>query len=149
MVRARNLLQTENLRTYYETLSGTIKAVDGVNLRINEGEIVGLVGESGCGKSTVAYSIIRITPASIVGGRILFEGSDLLRLTEKEMRLIRRTKISMVFQDPMTFLNPLLKIGDQISDVVSLRQGKKGIEENVIEVLEQVRLPEPSKIAIS
>ena len=119
------LLSIRNLRTYFYTYAGVVKALDDVNLEIYRGETCGLVGETGCGKSVTALSIMQLVPnppGRIVGGQILLEGEDLLKKSEEEMRKIRGAKISMVFQDPMTYINPVLTIGDQISEVILLHQ---------------------------
>lgn len=147
------LLETRGLRTHYFTSRGTVRAVDGVSLSIRKGETVGLVGESGCGKSTVALSIMRLVPipGRTVGGEILFEGKDLLSLTESEMREIRGARIAMSFQDPMTFFNPVMRIGDQIAEGIIRHQGvsKREAWERVIEILDIVGIPSPRDVARS
>ena len=117
----RTLLQVSNLKTYFDTLRGTLKAVDGVSLRIDERQSLGLVGESGAGKSMTGLSIMRLVPphGKIVEGKIAFKGRNMLDLSEEDMRKIRGKEISFIFQDPLTFLNPLFRVGDQIADVVS------------------------------
>ncbi len=120
------ILQIENLSTHFETARGTVRAVDGVDLRLNEGDTLGIAGESGCGKTVLALSIMRLIPrppGRIVSGRILFEGTDLLALTDEEMRRIRGKRISMIFQEPMTSLNPVFRIGDQIAEALELHEG--------------------------
>jgi len=119
------LLDINNLRTFFYTEDGVVPAVDGIDLTIHQGEVVGLVGESGCGKSVTALSIMRLIPdppGKIVGGEIFFHGEDLLKKSDEEMRLIRGDKISMIFQEPMTSLNPVYTIGDQISEAITLHQ---------------------------
>ncbi|ADB57162.1 ABC transporter ATP-binding protein [Archaeoglobus profundus] len=139
------LLRIENLKTYFESKRGVVKAVDGVSFNVNRGEFVSVVGESGCGKSTLAYSIIKLInpPGKIVGGRIIFDGRDLLRFSEKEMRKIRGKEIGMVFQDPMTSLDPLEKIGDQMAETIMehTKVSKKEALEIAGRMLEKVGLP--------
>jgi oligopeptide/dipeptide ABC transporter ATP-binding protein len=148
----KNLLEIKGLRTYYFTSKGSIKAVDDATLEINEREIVGLIGESGCGKSTIALSILRLVPsppAKIVGGSIFFKGSNLLELKEENMRKLRGDEISMIFQDPLTYLNPVIKIGDQIVDGV-LAHSNESInyaKEKSINLLERVQMPSPKRVA--
>jgi len=144
------LLRVEDLKTYFLTYEGTIKAVDGVSLTINKGETLGLVGESGCGKSVTALSIMRLVqspPGKIVGGKIFFEGKNLLDISEKEMRKIRGCKISMIFQEPMTSLDPMFTIGSEIMEVLQLHQNLKKDEakKKAIESLCTVRFPDPEK----
>ena len=122
----QDLLRIENLKTYFNTHFGLAKAVDELNLSLKKGQILGIVGESGCGKSVTALSILRLIkdpPGKIVAGEVVFEGKDLLRLPLSEMRNIRGNQISMIFQEPMTSLNPLFKVGDQISESFKLHQG--------------------------
>src|SRR5512143_611275 len=113
------LLEIRNLKTYFDVRGGVLKAVDDVSFRIEPGETLGLVGESACGKSVTAASIMRlvpIPPGRIAGGEILFEGTDVLKLPPSEMRHIRGNKISMIFQEPMTSLNPVFTVGDQVAE---------------------------------
>ncbi|MEM2928899.1 MAG: ABC transporter ATP-binding protein [Nitrososphaerota archaeon] len=144
------LLSINNLKTYYYSFDGIIKAVDGISFDIQRKDIFGLVGESGCGKSTVALSILKLVPppGRIVSGEIFFENEDILKKNEKEMIKIRGSKISMVSQDPSIALNPLFKIGEQIRDVIIFHKGlnKEEAYEIAIEKLKQVKLPEPEKI---
>ena len=117
------LLQVENLKTQFFTEDGVVRAVDGVSYDVEEGETLGLVGESGCGKSVSALSIMRLIPkppGKIVGGEIIFEGEDLLKLNEDEIRHVRGNRIAMVFQEPMTSLNPVLTIGRQLTEALEL-----------------------------
>ncbi len=144
------LLRVKDLKTYFYTHEGVVKAVDGINITINEGETLGIVGESGCGKSVTALSIMRLIsnpPGKIVDGKIFFEGTNLLELDEKEMRKIRGAKISMIFQEPMTSLDPMFTIGDEIREAIQLHQGlkKKEAREKVIELLRTVGISDPEK----
>ncbi len=129
------LLEVADLKTYFYTTKGIVKAVDGISFTLNKGEVLGLAGESGCGKSTTAYSLIRLVPppGRIVSGKIVFEGKDLLKLSDEEFRKeIRWKKISMVFQGAMNALNPVYTVGDQIAEVLMLHKGltkKEAIEE--------------------
>jgi len=117
---AEDMLDVEDLRTYYYTRSGIVKAVDDVSFTMDKGETLGIVGESGCGKSTLGFSILKLIPppGRIVGGRIVLDNSDLIAKSEKEMREIRGRRISMIFQDPMTSLNPLMKIGTHFVELL-------------------------------
>ena len=147
------LLRIENLRTYFYTQAGVSRAVDGVSFDIGEGETVGLVGESGCGKSVTALSILRLVrpPGRIESGsRILFEGRDLLTLSEPEMRRVRGARIAMVFQEPMTALNPVFTVGDQIAEVVRVHGGasKKDAWARAVEMLQTVGISAPSQTAL-
>lgn len=140
------LLQVKDLKTYFFTSRGVIKAVDGVCFTLNEQETLGLVGESGCGKTITGLSILRLEPkpaGRIVSGKILFEGEDLLQKSEAEMRKIRGRKISIIMQDPNTSLNPAYTVGNQIGEVVTLHQKLKGRAslEQVIDSLKRVRIP--------
>src|SRR5437773_1514279 len=123
---ARPILQIEDLQTHFFTAIGTVRAVDGVSYALKSGETLGVVGESGCGKSVTALSILRLVanpPGRIVGGAIRFDGKNLLELSEAEMESIRGNDISMIFQEPMTSLNPLLTVGRQIGETIALHQG--------------------------
>jgi peptide/nickel transport system ATP-binding protein len=140
------LLKIRNLHTYFYTDDGVAKAVDGVDLELVEGGTLGVVGESGCGKSVTALSIMRLIPdppGKVVQGKILFGQKDLLTLSEAEMRKIRGRSISMIFQEPMTSLNPVFQIGDQISEVLTLHEGlsKKEAWNRSIEMLKMVGIP--------
>jgi peptide/nickel transport system ATP-binding protein len=144
------LLELRDLKTYFDTEDGTVKAVDGVNLAIKRGETLGIVGESGCGKSVTAYSIMRLIPnppGRIAGGQILFDGQDLASLEEPRMRKIRGNDISMIFQEPMTSLNPVYTVGDQISEAIVLHQDKTQEEARAIalDMLKQVGIPAAEK----
>jgi peptide/nickel transport system ATP-binding protein len=147
-MQSQPVIQVEDLRTYFHTIRGEIKAVDGVSLSIARGETLGLVGESGCGKSVFALSIMRLVPkpaGRIVGGRILFNGRDLLELREDRMRAIRGKDISMIFQEPMTALNPVIRIGEQIAESIRLHQGlsRDAAVRAAVEMLGKVGMPSP------
>jgi len=144
------LLKVENLRTVFETAQGAARVVDGVSFDIAPAEAVGLVGESGCGKSVTALSIMRLVsspPGRIDGGSILFEGRDLLALPEKEMRRVRGNKISIVFQEPLTSLNPVFTCGEQVREAIALHQklSRSDSKAKAIEMLRRVRIPDPEK----
>jgi peptide/nickel transport system ATP-binding protein/oligopeptide transport system ATP-binding protein len=143
-----NILRIENLSTHFETARGTVKAVDGVDLHLNEGDTLGIAGESGCGKTVLALSVMRLIPrppGRIVSGRILFEGQDLLGLPEEEMRRVRGKRISMIFQEPMTSLNPVFRIGDQVAETLRLHEGLSAADahERAVEMLRLVGIPAP------
>ncbi len=144
------LLTIRNLSTYFYTDEGVAKAVDGVDLELEEGGTLGVVGESGCGKSVTALSILRLVPdppGKIVKGEIIFNGTDLLTLSEAQMRKIRGRFISMIFQEPMTSLNPVFQIGDQIAEVLRLHEGlsKKEAWNRSVEMLKLVGIPSPER----
>ena len=141
------LLKVKDLRTYFETEDGTVKAVDGVSFELERGETLGIVGESGSGKSVTNLSIIRLIPnppGRIAGGEILFAGQNLLQLPEDEIRKIRGRRISMIFQDPMTSLNPFMKISKQLMEMTRLHLGhdKSRAHEHAVEMLETVGIPD-------
>ncbi|MGH7831756.1 MAG: ABC transporter ATP-binding protein, partial [Candidatus Binatia bacterium] len=141
------LIEVENLRTSFFTPEGEVKAVDGVSFAIREGETLGLVGESGCGKSVTALSIMRLVPSpgKIVGGEIHYRGRDLLKLNGEAMRKVRGNEISMIFQEPMTSLNPVFTIGNQIGEAIRLHQGldKRETRQKTIEMLRLVKIADP------
>jgi peptide/nickel transport system ATP-binding protein len=144
------LLQIEDLRTVFRTDLGDVSAVSGVTFQVNAGETLGLVGESGCGKSVTALSVLRLVPSPpgrIAGGRILFRGDDLVRASEERMRKIRGNEISMVFQEPMTALNPVYTVGNQIAEAIQLHQKVDGKEarRRTIAMLEHVGIPSPEE----
>ena len=141
-----NLLEIKNLRTYFYVRGLVAKAVDNMSLTIKSGETLGLVGESGCGKSVTAHSIIRLIPdppGKIEGGDIIFDGQDLLRFSESQMRKIRGNRISMIFQEPMTSLNPVFPVGDQVGEVIRLHQklSRSETRERVIDMFQLVGIP--------
>jgi peptide/nickel transport system ATP-binding protein len=145
---AAPLLEIRNLKTYFDVRGGVLKAVDDVSITMQPGETLGLVGESGCGKSVTAASIMRLIPmppGRIAGGEILFNGTDIVKLSESEMRKIRGKMISMIFQEPMTSLNPVFTVGDQVAEVIGLHEKLSGreIRERVIEAFRLVRIPAP------
>lgn len=142
------LLEVQNLKTYFKTDDGMAKAVDGISYKLFKGETLGIVGESGCGKSVGAMSILRLIPSppgKIVDGKILFEDKDLVSITDAEMRAIRGNRISMIFQEPMTSLNPVYTVGNQIMESIILHQKKTPAEARVltIEMLKKVGIPSP------
>ena len=143
------LLEVKNLKTYFYTEDGVVKAVDGVDFFVYPGEVMGLVGESGCGKSVTSLSIMRLIspPGKIVSGEILFEGKDLVRASEDEMIKVRGNRVSMIFQQPQTALNPVFKVGDQIAEVLSIHQNmsrEKG-HARAVELLKMVGIPDPER----
>ena len=145
------LLEVENLQTHFRTPEGINRAVDGVSFAVERGETVAIVGESGCGKSVTANSILRLVPQppGKIAGQIRFEGADLLKLSERAMRNIRGNHISMVFQEPMTSLNPVLTVGGQIAETLRLHQrlGRKAVHERAVEMLNLVGIAEPRRRA--
>ena len=152
VVPAQTVLQVEDLQTHFFTPVGTVRAVDGVSYSLKSGETLGVVGESGCGKSVSALSILRLVanpPGRIVGGAIRFDGQNLLELPEAEMEKIRGNDISMIFQEPMTSLNPLYTVGGQIAEAVALHQGlgKKEAWDRAVAMLRRVYIPEPERRA--
>ena len=145
-----DLLQVSNLKTHFITKAGTVKAVDGVSFNVKKGQTLGIVGESGSGKTITVMSIMRLIPqppGKIVAGEVVFQGEDLLKKTEKEMRKIRGNEISMIFQDPMTSLNPVMTVGQQIMEAVLFHQRvtKKVAKQKALEVLNKVGIPEPEQ----
>jgi peptide/nickel transport system ATP-binding protein len=146
---AAPLLEVDDLYTHFDTIGGTIRSVDGVSWRLDAGQTLGVVGESGCGKSVTALSILRLvpTPPARHGGSIRYRDTDLLRLTEKEMRRIRGNRISMIFQEPMTSLNPVLSVGRQIAETITVHQqvGRREALERSVEMLRLVQIAEPER----
>ena len=145
-----SLLEVKDLKTYFYTDSGVAKAVDGVTFSLDKGKTLGIVGESGCGKSVTSLSIMRLVDPATgrnEGGSIMFDGQDLLKLPEKEMRKLRGNRISMIFQEPMTSLNPVFTIGYQIEESLKLHKGldKQAARNRAIELLELVGIPEAGK----
>jgi oligopeptide/dipeptide ABC transporter ATP-binding protein len=144
-----HLLEVNNLQTHFPTRAGLVRAVDGVSFYLDRGELLGLVGESGCGKSITALSIIRLIapPGKIVGGEISFDGKNLLKLSDREMRAIRGDDIAMIFQDPMTSLNPVFTVGEQIAEALRLHRklSRKAAREGAIEAMREVSIPDPAR----
>jgi peptide/nickel transport system ATP-binding protein len=150
MTNAAPLLEVDGLKTYFFTRDGIGRAVDGVSFAVYPGETLAVVGESGCGKSVTSLSIMRLVaspPGRIVAGRIRFAGRNLLDMSEKEMRDIRGNEISMIFQEPMTSLNPVLTVGRQIAETLTLHQGlrRQAAEARTVELLRLVNIPEPER----
>lgn len=144
-----NLLEINNLKTYFYTDEGVVRAIDDVSFSLKKGETLGIVGESGSGKSQTALSIMRLleNPGKVVGGEILFEDKNLLKLSKKEMRKIRGNDIAMIFQEPMTSLNPVYTVGNQIIENIRLHQklNRKDSREKALEMLKLVNIPAPEK----
>jgi len=144
------LLEVDNLSTYFDTVAGTVRSVDGVSYCLNAGRTLGVVGESGCGKSVTALSILRLVPTPpgrYAGGQVRYRGTNLLDLSEKQMRQIRGNRISMIFQEPMTSLNPVLTVGRQIAETVMVHQGlnKRDAYRRAEEMLRLVQIAEPER----
>ena len=144
------LLDVQDLRTYFHVMDGTVKAVDGVSFSIRKGGRLALVGESGCGKSVTALSIMRLIetpPGEFAGGKILFEGNDLLTMDDRHIRKVRGGEIAMIFQEPMTSLNPVMTVGDQIMEAILIHQGvnKKGAQEIALKSLQDVGVADPKR----
>ncbi|HEY8284043.1 MAG TPA: ABC transporter ATP-binding protein [Chloroflexota bacterium] len=144
-----NLLEVTDLKTYFKTMDGIVKAVDGVDMAIAPGKTLGVVGESGCGKSVTSLSIMRLVdlPGWIAGGAIRFDGQDLVKLSEEQMRHIRGNKISMIFQEPMTSLNPVFTVGNQVGEAIRVHRkvSKKEAENRVVELFRMVGIPSPDR----
>jgi len=146
------LIEVKNLRTYFYTKEGVVKAVDGVDFEIYPGETLGIVGESGCGKSVTSLSITRLIkspPGKIESGEIIYDGKDLTKLSQKEMRKMRGNRISMIFQKPMTSLNPVYKVGDQIAEAILVHKdvNKKEARKQSIEMLQKLGIALPEQRA--
>ena len=149
--KPKPLLEVHHLKTYFFTEDGVVKAVDGVDFYVNTGEVLGLVGESGCGKSVTSLSIMRLVglPGKIVEGDIYFEGKEMLKLPESEMVHMRGNRISMIFQQPQSSLNPVFKVGDQVAEVLSIHQkmDKEQAWQKAVDLLRLVGIPDPEKKA--
>lgn len=146
----KNIIEIKDLVVEYHTDNEVVHAVNGISLSLEHGKTLGLVGETGAGKTTLALSIMKLLPkvtGKIAGGSILFDGKELMETSENEMRLIRGNLISMIFQDPMTSLNPVLTVGEQIAEVVEqhMKLDKKGTQDRVDEILELVGIPAERK----
>jgi peptide/nickel transport system ATP-binding protein len=142
------IFEVRDLRTHFETERGVVRAVDGVDITVGSGQTLGVVGESGCGKTVLALSILRLVPSPpgrIVGGSVMLDGRDLLALSEEEMRRVRGKEISMIFQEPMTSLNPVLRVGEQIAEAIRLHQGlgRREAIAHSVEMLRKVGIPSP------
>lgn len=146
-----NILQIKGLKTHFFTEDGIVRAVDGVDLAVKRGEVLGLVGESGCGKSVTSLSIMRLVsqPGRIVEGEIIFDNENLLELPESHMQDIRGNQISMIFQQPQSCLNPVFRVGDQLTEVLLIHQdiGKDAAEKRAVELLSLTGIPEPESRA--
>ncbi|HKS28849.1 MAG TPA: ABC transporter ATP-binding protein [Pyrinomonadaceae bacterium] len=144
-----HLLEVRNLQTQFPTRAGLVRAVDGVSFHLDKGELLGLVGESGCGKSITALSVMRLIapPGKIVSGEILFDGADLLKLSDERMREIRGDDVAMIFQDPMTSLNPVFTVGEQIAEALRLHRklSKQDARRATIEAMREVAIPDPAR----
>ncbi len=151
MSNSKPLLEVKNLKTYFYTEDGVVRAVDGVSFEVYPGEVLGLVGESGCGKSVTSLSIMRLIskPGRIDAGEILLDGENLLRIPEDEMMKVRGNRISMIFQQPQTALNPVFKVGDQLSEVLNVHQdlGKEAGWQRAVALLKMVGVPDPERRA--
>src|SRR5467141_3072469 len=143
-----HLLEVINLATHFPTREGLVRAVDGVTFHLDRGELLGLVGESGCGKSMTALSVMRLVapPGKIAAGEILFAGRNLLKLSNREMRDVRGNDIAMIFQDPMTSLNPVFTVGEQIAEALRLHRGlsRKAARAGAIAAMREVAIPDPA-----
>ncbi len=153
-ILADPILQVHNLRTHFKTDDGVVKAVDDVSFDLHKGETLGIVGESGSGKSVTNLSLMRLIPSppgKIVGGEVLFEGQDLLKVNDNRMRDIRGNRISMIFQDPMTSLNPFLRVSTQLEETIRLHQGlsKGEARSKAVEMLSMVGIPKPEQRIIN
>ncbi|MEM3929891.1 MAG: ATP-binding cassette domain-containing protein, partial [Candidatus Korarchaeum sp.] len=148
------LLEIRDLRVSYKTYRGILKVLNGVNFEVEKGEKVGIIGESGCGKTTTMKAVMRILPsnAMVEGGEILYNGRDILKMSESEFNSIRRRKFAMIFQDPTAALNPVFKVGDQLIDVLKQSKGdtkkydRDLLKEEIIAAFKEVMLPDPERV---
>ncbi len=155
MIKISHLLEVRNLKVCYRTYRGVLKVLNGVNFTVEKGEKVGIIGESGCGKTTTMKTILRILPSNgmICGGEILYDGRNILEMGENELNIIRRKKIAMIFQDPTAALNPVFKVGEQFMDILKhskIMEGKKPTEdelkEEILDMFKEVMLPDPERV---
>lgn len=151
-MKQETVLEVKNLQTYFYSSEGVAKAVDGVSFTLQKGETLGIVGESGCGKSMTSLSLLRLVPSppgKIINGEILLNNTDILKLSDEELRKIRGNKISMIFQEPMTSLNPVLSVGEQIAESIRLHQGlsRKEAWQKAVDMIRLVGIPAPEKRA--
>ena len=146
-MEGKRLLEIKDLHTVFHTDDGAVRAVDGVDLWVDEGEVLGLVGESGCGKSVTAHSVMRLVspPGRIESGEILFRGRNLLKVSQREMHQVRGSRIAMIYQEPMSSLNPLLRVGTQIVEAVTMHMHKTKREALglAVDMLRAVGIPDP------
>ncbi len=145
-IQTEVVLQVDDLRTYFRTRWGTVKAVDGISFDLRRGETLGIVGESGCGKSVTMLSLMRlipIPPGRIVSGSIILDGEDVVQISEQEMAQLRGSKIALIIQDPMTSLNPVFSIGNQVEEAIRIHQDipKRSVTERALDVLRNVNIP--------
>lgn len=151
-MKQNTVLEVKNLQTYFYSSEGVAKAVDGVSFILQKGETLGIVGESGCGKSMTSLSLLRLVPSppgKIINGEIFLNNTDILKLSDEELRKIRGNKISMIFQEPMTSLNPVLSVGEQIAESIRLHQGlsRKEAWQKAVDMIRLVGIPAPEKRA--
>jgi len=153
---SENIVDIRDLYVNFNIYEGVTRVLNGVNFRVTKGEKVGLIGEAGCGKTTTVKSIMKILqipPAEIVGGEIYLEGLDVLKMSQRDLQMMRRKTVSMIFQDPTAALNPVFKVGDQIGDIINYNQlalgnkiSKEDIHEKTVQVLKEVQMPDPERI---
>ncbi len=155
MIKINHLLEVRDLKVCYRTYRGILKVLNGVNFTVEKGEKVGIIGESGCGKTTTMKTILRILPSNgmVCGGEILYDGRNILEMGENELNIIRRRKIAMIFQDPTAALNPVFKVGEQFMDILKhskILEGKKPTEdelkEEILDMFKEVMLPDPERV---
>jgi len=153
---SENIVDIRDLYVNFNIYEGVTRVLNGVNFRVTKGEKVGLIGEAGCGKTTTVKSIMKILqipPAEVVGGEIYLEGLDVLKMSQRDLQMMRRKTVSMIFQDPTAALNPVFKVGDQIGDIINYNQlalgnkiSKEDIHEKTVQVLKEVQMPDPERI---